>query len=64
MTPSRLISGRLAGPAFLLALPPLIALAAIGAAPLLLIAVWSFWRFDPATYWIKPASRSTTISPR
>jgi ABC-type spermidine/putrescine transport system permease subunit I len=54
VTLSRLISGRLARPALLLALPPLLALAAFGAAPLLLIAVWSFWRFDPATYWIKP----------
>jgi putative spermidine/putrescine transport system permease protein len=47
-------SGRLARPALLLALPPLATLAVFGAAPLILIGVWSFWRFDPATYWIKP----------
>lgn len=47
-------AGRFVRPAFLLALPPLIALAAFGAAPLILIVVWSFWAFDPATYWIKP----------
>ena len=58
VTTPRLFAGRLARPAFLpaflLALPPLLALAAFGAAPLLLIVVWSFCTFDPATYWIKP----------
>jgi putative spermidine/putrescine transport system permease protein len=48
------IAGRLRRPAFLLALPSLAVLAGLGLGPLLLIAVWSFWRFDPATYWIKP----------
>lgn len=54
VTAPRLFAGRIGRPAFLLALPPLIVLAAFGAAPLLLIVVWSFWTFDPATYWIKP----------
>src|SRR5207249_10181837 len=26
----------------------------VGLVPLLLIAFWSFWSFDPANYWIKP----------
>ena len=47
-------AGRLARPAFLLALPSLAVLVGLGLIPLALIAVWSFWSFDPATYWIKP----------
>jgi len=27
----------------------------VGFIPLALIAMWSFWSFDPDTYWIKPA---------
>jgi len=54
MTALAAIAGRLRRPALLLALPPLAALMGLGLAPLLLIAVWSFWRFDPSTYWIKP----------
>jgi len=38
---------------FLLALP-LVAVLVLGLAPLLTIAVWSFWTWDPSTYWIKP----------
>ena len=41
-------------PATLLALPALIVLICVGLAPLLVIAVWSFWSFDPNTYWITP----------
>ena len=29
-------------------------LIAIGLVPLVIITVWSFWSFDPDTYWIKP----------
>jgi len=47
-------AGRLARPAFLLALPSLAVLLGLGLVPLVLIAMWSFWSFDPATYWIKP----------
>jgi putative spermidine/putrescine transport system permease protein len=48
------IAGRLRRPAFLLSLPALVVLVGLGLVPLLLIAFWSFWSFDPATYWIKP----------
>lgn len=37
-----------------LALPAGLALLALSVAPLVVILVWSFWRWDPATYWIKP----------
>ena len=40
--------------AFFLALPSLAVLVFIGFMPLVLIATWSFWSFDPDTYWIKP----------
>jgi putative spermidine/putrescine transport system permease protein len=33
---------------------PLAAIVLIGLAPLLTILVWSFWTWDPNTYWIKP----------
>lgn len=46
--------GRQRRPAFLLALPALAVLVGVGLVPLALIAVWSFWSFDPATYWITP----------
>ncbi|PYP23119.1 MAG: ABC transporter permease, partial [Gemmatimonadetes bacterium] len=26
----------------------------LAVAPLALLVFWSFWRYDPATYWIKP----------
>lgn len=38
----------LSSPGFLLIL-------LLGAVPLAVILVWSFWTWDPATYWIKPA---------
>ena len=48
------LPGRLGGRAFVLSLPVLIVMVGIGVVPLALIAFWSFWSFDPATYWIKP----------
>src|SRR5258707_15894946 len=48
------LAGRLGRPAVLLALPALIVLIGIGLIPLGLVAFWSFWSFDSATYWIKP----------
>jgi ABC-type spermidine/putrescine transport system permease subunit I len=47
-------SGRLRRPAFLLSLPALVVLICVGLVPLVLIAFWSLWSFDQATYWIKP----------
>lgn len=38
----------------LLMTPPLVALIAFGLVPLLVVLVWSFWSWDPSTYWIKP----------
>lgn len=39
---------------FFLALPSLAVLVGLGVIPLALMATWSFWSFDPDTYWIKP----------
>ncbi|OLP62671.1 spermidine/putrescine ABC transporter [Xaviernesmea oryzae] len=39
---------------FALLAPPLLAILLLGAVPLVLVLVWSFWTWDPATYWIKP----------
>ena len=47
-------AGRLNRPAVTLSLPALLVLIGLGLVPLLLITFWSFWSFDPATYWIKP----------
>jgi putative spermidine/putrescine transport system permease protein len=33
---------------------PLVAILLVGLAPLLTILVWSFWTWDPNTYWITP----------
>lgn len=33
---------------------PLAAVLALGLAPLAVVVVWSFWAWDPSTYWIKP----------
>jgi putative spermidine/putrescine transport system permease protein len=41
-------------PVFFLALPSLVVFVGLGFIPLALIATWSFWSFDPDTYWIKP----------
>jgi putative spermidine/putrescine transport system permease protein len=51
---SSAFAGRLRRPVFILSLPALIVLIGIGLVPLVVIAFWSFWSFDPATYWIKP----------
>jgi ABC-type spermidine/putrescine transport system permease subunit I len=40
--------------AFFLALPSLVVFIGLGFVPLALVAIWSFWSFDPDTYWIKP----------
>ena len=48
------LGGRLCRPAFVLSLPALIVLVGIGVIPLVLVAFWSFWSFDHATYWMKP----------
>lgn len=34
--------------------PPLAVICLLGAAPLAVILVWSFWTWDPQTYWIRP----------
>lgn len=34
--------------------PPLLVILTLGLAPLTLVVVWSFWSWDPLTYWIKP----------
>jgi putative spermidine/putrescine transport system permease protein len=47
-------AGRLCRPAFVLSLPAMAVLIGLGLLPLALIAIWSFWSFDPVTYWIKP----------
>lgn len=33
---------------------PLLAILVLGLAPLAVVVVWSFWAWDPSTYWIKP----------
>ncbi len=33
---------------------PALAIFALGLAPLAVVVVWSFWAWDPSTYWIKP----------
>lgn len=38
----------------LLVAPPLAVVALLGVLPLALVVVWSFWTWDPSTYWIKP----------
>lgn len=37
-----------------LATPAFLLLAIVGFTPLLIILYWSFWAWDPSTYWIKP----------
>ncbi|MEM8665364.1 MAG: ABC transporter permease, partial [Pseudomonadota bacterium] len=41
-------------PALPLATLPILALLVLGVGPLAVILVWSFWTWDPTTYWIKP----------
>ncbi|TRL39709.1 ABC transporter permease [Rhizobium straminoryzae] len=37
-----------------LAALPLAAILALGFVPLMVVVVWSFWSWDPVTYWIRP----------
>ena len=39
----------------ILTLPVLAALVALAIVPLLMVLIWSFWRWDPAIYWMRPA---------
>jgi putative spermidine/putrescine transport system permease protein len=48
------VAGRRRRAAFFLALPSFAVFIGIGFVPLALVAMWSFWSFDPDTYWIKP----------
>src|SRR5215472_1345860 len=48
------VAGRRRRMAFFLALPSLVVFVCMGFIPLALIATWSFWSFDPDSYWIKP----------
>lgn len=34
--------------------PPLLAILLLGLLPLIVVLVWSFWSWDPSSYWIKP----------
>jgi putative spermidine/putrescine transport system permease protein len=47
-------AGRRRRAALFLALPSLVIFLGVGLVPLAHIAIWSFWSFDPDTYWIKP----------
>lgn len=40
--------------AIFLAAPAFIVIGALCLAPLALVLIWSFWTWDPSTYWIKP----------
>jgi ABC-type spermidine/putrescine transport system permease subunit I len=53
--PDESVSARWRPAGLLLALPSLAVFVGVGFIPLALIATWSFWSFDPDTYWIKPA---------
>src|SRR6202043_3496593 len=48
------VTGRRRRAAFFLAIPSFVVFIGIGFVPLALVAIWSFWSFDPDTYWIKP----------
>ncbi|HEV8340262.1 MAG TPA: ABC transporter permease [bacterium] len=39
----------------LLSLPVLLAVAGLAVLPLVMIVIWSFWRWDPSIYWMRPA---------
>jgi putative spermidine/putrescine transport system permease protein len=54
MGPPKKAGARWRPATFFLALPSLAVLICLGFIPLALIAMWSFWSFDPDTYWIKP----------
>ncbi len=55
LAPDESVGARWRPAGFLLALPSLAVFVGVGFIPLALIAMWSFWSFDPDTYWIKPA---------
>ncbi|HEU4797321.1 MAG TPA: ABC transporter permease [bacterium] len=38
----------------LLALPTYVIILGLAVIPLILLVSWSFWRYDPATFWMKP----------
>jgi putative spermidine/putrescine transport system permease protein len=42
------------GAGITLVLPPLLAILVLGVLPLMVVLMWSFWSWDPLTYWIKP----------
>lgn len=48
------MSGFFRSPAPPLLSLPLLAVLVFGLAPLAVVVTWSFWTWDPATYWIKP----------
>src|ERR1700726_897871 len=48
------VAGRRRRAAFFLGLPSFVVFIGIGFVPLVLVAIWSLWSFDPDTYWIKP----------
>jgi ABC-type spermidine/putrescine transport system permease subunit I len=39
----------------LLSLPVLLTVAGLAILPLVMIVIWSFWRWDPSIYWMRPA---------
>jgi ABC-type spermidine/putrescine transport system permease subunit I len=39
----------------LLSLPVLLTVAGLAVLPLVMIVIWSFWRWDPSIYWMRPA---------
>jgi putative spermidine/putrescine transport system permease protein len=41
-------------PGLTLAVPALVVLVGLSVAPLSVILIWSFWRWDPSIYWIRP----------
>jgi putative spermidine/putrescine transport system permease protein len=56
------VAGRRRRMAFFLALPSFVVFVCVGFIPLALIATWSFWSFDPDTYWIKPVWSLTSYA--
>jgi len=46
--------GFLRSPVLPLIAAPLLAILVLGLAPLAVVVTWSFWTWDPSTYWIRP----------
>ncbi|MBB4952382.1 ABC-type spermidine/putrescine transport system permease subunit I [Agrobacterium vitis] len=44
----------LRGAGLTLLLPPALTIVVFGLLPLMVVLVWSFWSWDPSSYWIKP----------